>query len=529
MNITRIDFADIPQLSARDKAYQSSDNPFRPFMAFESNIESFEQAIHDRANYPVDRDLLTRVIKEQYASFREAEKVMANVELLVKDNSFTIITAHQPSLFTGPLYYIHKIFSAINLAERLDKEYPDYKFVPVFVTGGEDHDFDEINKTHIFNRTITWQQDKGGSVGRLSIESLAPVIEELKEILSDKETGNQIKTWIDDAFTHSKTYGEFAQRLTHNIFKQYGLVVLNMDHKDMKKAFIPIMAKEIVKRPSQRLVNESQAQIEALGYSAQAHVREINLFYLMDGARERLLFEDGVYKVNNTDIAWSESEILQELKDHPDQFSPNVVMRPLYQESILPNLAYVGGGGELAYWLERKSQFAHFEVFYPMLVRRASVKIISKSQSKAMDKLGIDIKGLFDKEDKLINQYLQKATTVELDLSSEQMAIQNIFNDIALKAKAIDPTLEKKILAEGSKQTKVIDQLKSRIKRTLKAQEDTQVAKIRNLKSKLFPNLGLQERHDNFFQYYDMLGSDLMELLKSNIDALQKGFMVVSL
>lgn len=527
MKVSYLDYADVPQFSARDKAYQSTENPFAELMAYEPTLSSFEQAIADRKKHIVDRSLLVEVINEQYKGIANNEAVLQNAERLLDNDTFTIITAHQPSLFTGPLYYIHKIFSAINLAEKLAKEYSSHQFVPVFITGGEDHDFDEINKAHIFNKTIIWEQDKGGSVGRLSKDSLSTAISQLQEILSDRPNGEQLKAWVTDAYDNSNTYADFAQRLTHHIFGQYGLVVLNMDNVKLKQAFIPILKKELIERPSQALVQETQSKIEQLGYSAQAHARAINLFYLMDGARERIVHEQESYKVLNTDIVWTEQQVLEELQNHPERFSPNVIMRPLYQESILPNLAYVGGGGELAYWLERKQQFAHFGVYFPMLVRRASAMILSKSQIKSMNQLQLSDKEIFADTDSIISNYLEKSTEVELSLDSEKEAFMQVFRDIADKAKMIDPTLVQKINAESAKQSKIIDQLESRLKRTVKSKEEVMVNKIKKLKDKLYPNRGLQERYDNFMEYYDMLGAELLQALKKNIDPLNKQMLII--
>ncbi len=529
MAIHKIGFADVPQLSDRDKAYQSENNPFESLIKYKPELASFAQALEDRKQYQVDRKLLVGVLKEQYKDLPDNALSLRNINLLESENTFTVITAHQPVLFTGPLYYIIKIFSAINMAEQLKVVHPAYDFVPVFISGGEDHDFDEVNKCKVYSKTIEWQQDKGGSVGRMNLEGIDEAIKALEEILSDKEDAQQAKQWIRDAYDNSHTYAEMTTRLVHSIFGKYGLVILNPDHKALKSAFAPMMRKELLEQNSAPLVQNAQSEIEALGYKSQAFARDINLFYLQDGSRERIELENGVYKVVNTALSFTEKEILGELDNHPERFSPNVIMRPLYQETILPNLAYIGGGGELAYWIERKSQFESFGVFYPILIRRASAMLLTGSHLKNMSKLNISIENVFKNEDRLIADLIESESSVELDLSKEVESVEDIFKSISERAKIIDPTLEGKVLAEGSKQLKVIEQLESRLRRTIKAQQETQVNKIRKVKSSLFPNNGLQERHDNFFQYYDMYGDRLLDIMKENIDALDKNFVVMEL
>jgi|GEM_PF-4765198 len=155
--------------------------------------------------------------------------------------------------------------------------------------------------------------------------------------------------------------------------------------------------------------------------------------------------------------------------------------------------------------------------------------LLTGGNAKNMSKLNISINDIFREEDSLIADLVEAESTVELDLTDEVESINKVFQSIADRAKVIDPTLEGKVLAEGTKQLKVVEQLESRLRRTIKAQQETQVNKIRKIKSSLFPNNGLQERHDNFFQYYDMYGDRILDLMKGNIDALDKSFVVLEL
>jgi uncharacterized protein YllA (UPF0747 family) len=231
--------------------------------------------------------------------------------------------------------------------------------------------------------------------------------------------------------------------------------------------------------------------------------------------------------VLNTSICWTQEELFLELQEHPENFSPNVIMRPIYQEAIWPNIAYVGGGGELAYWLERKSQFEYFNVFMPVLIRRNSLMIISKSQIKHIEKLELNDTDIFREEYEIINQFLQSQTEFDINLEKEIASIDEVFKEIKSKAIEADPNLGPFAEAEQTRILKQLENIEGRIKRSIKKREETSVKQIKNLKTKLFPNNGLQERHDNFFQFYLTEGPSIFSKLIDVLNPLDKEFVVL--
>ncbi|MBK8044030.1 MAG: bacillithiol biosynthesis cysteine-adding enzyme BshC [Haliscomenobacter sp.] len=522
-----IPFSNVPYFAFNDTAYATGHPALTPFFRYKPSLDAFKDVLRDKSAMPTDRDLLVRVLKEQYAALHPSGLVQAHIEALAQPNTFTVITAHQPSLFTGPLYYIYKILGTINLAETLQDAYPDYRFIPVFISGSEDHDFEEINHAHLFGKTLTWETQAGGSTGFLPTNTLEPVLAQLGELLQSSENGLRIYNEIQAAYTSHPFYGEAAQDLVNRLFGKYGLVVLDMRHRELKRAFIPIMREELFHQPSQVLVEQTQKALEAAGFSGQAHAREVNLFYLHDGKRSRIVKEGEAYHILGTSIHFSATDLENELTQYPERFSPNVVLRPLYQEFILPNLAYIGGGGEIAYWLERKRQFEHFGINFPMLIRRNSVLWIDKGSSQRMDKLGINAEQLFQDADTLIRHYVDSQTEHELSLSQEIASLNALFEGIRQKAIHVDPTLEKTILAEAAKQVKVLEHLEVRLLRAEKQKHDTAIGQIRHLKEKLFPGHGLQERHDNFISLYQKYGDELFETLKAHLHPLEEGMLVL--
>ena len=522
-----IAFEKLNQISDRDKAYVNENPKLRPFYKYAPNIQSFAKVISDKKGEQQNRKLLVSVLNKQYQGFNKSERTKSNIESLEKAHTFTVITAHQPSLFTGPSYFIYKISSILNLSNQLNKIHSSNHFVPVFIMGGEDHDFEEISSAQIFGKKITWQNSKGGSVGQLENETLGVVLNELKVLLGDRETSASIYKTIETSFTKFKTYGEGMRFLVNELFGKYGLVVADMSDPDLKRAFIPVIEKEIFDRQSVKYIKETVSNLELAGFSNQAFPREINFFYLGDGFRERIVYEEANYKVLNQNISFSEEEMKAEINNYPERFSPNVNMRPIYQEFIFPNLAYVGGGGELAYWMERKSQFQYFGINYPMLIRRNSVLIVDKSVEKKFTKLSLNLEHLLDDEHVVINKYLAINSENEFTLEKQKNFISEVYDEIALATKKIDGSLVATVEAEKAKQLKAIENLEGRLKKAEKNKFDTGIKQVKALREKLFPNNGLQERKENFLTFYTKYGMSYFDYLIENLDPFEKGLMVI--
>jgi len=476
--------------------------------------QGLHQAIRDRSGHPIDRALLVEVLRDQYDSLDDTDLQIQAIKALESDDSRTVITAHQPSLALGPLYYVYKILSAIKLARKLS-ESSENTIVPVFVIGGEDHDFEEIQSVHLFSKSVSWTPDeRGGPVGRMSTQGLAEVKSELSEILGDKENDKRLLD-IFSAWEKHDRYGESVHDIVHALFGSYGLLVLRMDDARLKRAFAPIMWKELTERPSHDLVRETQDKIKELGFSDQAFPREINLFYLQDGRRDRIEYVDGSYTVVDTSLRWSEADLRAELESHPESFSPNVVMRPLYQESILPNIAYVGGGGELAYWNERWAQFKHFGVFFPVMVRRDSFLQVTSRTAEDLEALGLTVPELYGDIDNVIAAFIDKDKPDAYDLPDAEAHMAQVYDDIIKRISQVDPSLGKSVTADKVKAIKSIENLKKKLNRSYKNQQEVKVRKINKIRDQIYPEQKLQERYESFIPYYLRYGTDFFdEILK---------------
>lgn len=527
MKITTFDFDKIPQLSSTDKAYTLGHPNLRPFYEHEVNLEQFASVIQQKTFSQEARTILVRELEAQYKGVAMSEATQKNIQKLSNANCYTVVTAHQPNLFTGPLYTIYKIVSAINLAEQLTKHYPEQDFVPIFWTGGEDHDFEEVNHLNLFGKRVVWEDEQGGAVGNYEVESLEPVLQLVKEILGTGEHAQVLAEQLEKSYQGASNYSEGVRHFINWIFAAYGLVIVNANTAGFKRQMLPIFKDELLHHSSKSIVEQTIVELEKAGFKQQAHVRTINLFYLLPNKRSRIVQEGAVYKVLDSPLTFSKEELFAELEQSPEKFSPNVVLRPLFQETILPNLAYIGGGGELAYWLERKAQFNFYKLPFPMLVRRCSALWIPKGMTKLMKKLDIGLEQIFEETHLLLKQYVLKNTAAELSLIEERNLLNAVFDKIMLKTKAVDPSLEKAVLGQQTQMQKGIEKLEQRLIRAEKKKNETSMQQIEKLKTNLFPKNGLQERQDNFLAFYSRYGKQFLDTLKEHLDPLSKKFVVI--
>lgn len=520
----QIPFSDIPQFSDRDKAYQEAHNDLRPFYEHQVNIESFDQVFKNRKNYEVDRSTLVSSLHRHYSDMDTSKQTFENIESLASKNTFTIVTAHQPSLLSGPLYFIYKICSTISLARSINENYPQYKVVPVFVLGGEDHDFEEIATLKMFGKEFTWETDQVGATGRMTLDGLETVINDIIESLGNSDNASMLKSIISEALQKSQNYGNFMMRFVNALFKEHGLVICNMDDESLKKSLLPFVVKDIESLDSQKFVQQDQEALEKRGFKRQAHVREVNIF-VHDNNRNRVVAENGNYKIG--DSTYSKSQLIDKLENNVGAISPNVILRPVYQEIVLPNLAYIGGGGELAYWLERKSLFGAWDIPFPMLIRRDSALIVDRKTNSFLIKSELDINVLFQREEKIAALFARHHAEVEIDFREQREQLQAVFGNLAQTAKMVDATLERTVMSEESKMQKSIDMIENKLLKAEKQKNEVGLNKLKKIKSKFFPgNDGLQERNDNMIPYYLKYGSAFIDFLVENLDPLNKNFKV---
>ncbi len=506
--------------------YLNQDEKIRSFYNNFSNIQGFKKQILQKQQQKINRKVLVEVLENQYENIDISEKTEINIQLLVQENTFTITTGHQLNLFTGPLYFLYKIISTINLCEELSKKFPTYNFVPIYWLATEDHDFEEINFFNFKGKKIQWNSEEKGAVGRFSTKGLEQVFEVFSSELNLSKNANELRELFKKGYLKHNNLADATRYITNELFKNYGLVIIDADNKKLKRKFLPYAKRELLEQVAYKEVTNTLKSFSK-NYKVQVNPREINLFYLKNGLRERIVFEGNIYKINNTEIVFSQEEIIKELNDFPERFSPNVIIRPLYQEVILPNLCYIGGGGELAYWLELKSYFEEVGVEFPILLLRNSVQIISQKQFEKLEKLNIAVSDIFIKQNELIKQKVTENSVNKVDFTEQKKVLNQQFSMLREVAKRTDKSFINAVNAQEKKQIKGLENLEKRWLRAEKKQQKNLVDRIINLQNELFPNQSLEERQRNFAEFYEEYGKEFISILKQNLNHLKMEFIVL--
>ncbi|MEO9571981.1 MAG: bacillithiol biosynthesis cysteine-adding enzyme BshC [Polaribacter sp.] len=507
----------------QNKDIQPFYNNFPDISGFHNQIEEKQKSFRLQA-----RLVLVDVLKNQYKDFNTSEKTEENIRLLKQKNTFTITTGHQLNLFTGPLYFLYKIISTINLCEELSEKFPKENFVPVYWMATEDHDFEEVNYFNFNGKKVQWNREDGGAVGRFSTDGLQDVFEVFSSHLGTSKNAIFIKKLFSEAYLKHQNLAEATRFIANELFKDFGLVVLDGDDTDLKQLFTPIVKDELENETSFKSVSKTILELEK-NYKIQVNPREINLFYLGDDFRERIIFEDGVYRVNNTEITFTKAEILKEVEENPKVFSPNVIMRPLYQEVILPNLCYLGGGGEMAYWLELKDYFKKVEVPFPILLLRNSVQVISEKQANKLNKLNVSLEEIFLNQYDLLSKKVVENSDIQVNFDEKIKYLENQFSELKEVAKQTDVSFENAVNAQERKQIKGLQNLQKRLLKAEKKRQRGLVNRITQLQNEILPNQSLEERQRNFSEHYLEYGSSFIRALKGALKPLQLEFTVLEL
>ena len=500
----------------------------RPFYSFRPDMAGFAELLK-RKKVVADRNTLVSVLQNQYAPLTNPHALLSeNISSLSLPGTYTVTTGHQLNIFAGPLYFIYKIVTAIKLAQQLKAEFPENNFVPIYWMASEDHDFAEINYTNIGGKKVHWWYEASGATGRINPETMRQAINQYKGALGIDGHSTQLGDIVETAYTKFDKLADATRYLVNALFGQYGLVIIDADDHRFKQHFASIIEHDIIEQNSFKNISNTNGKLQELGVHIQVNPREINFFYLMDGLRERIVFEDGSYKVLNSEISFSEEELKLEISCHPERFSPNVVMRPLYQECILPNIAYVGGGAEVVYWLELKSNFDHYGVDFPILILRNSGLVIGKETAAKIAKMELQAAELFKSADQIKNDWIVKHSKYQLDLACEWRELSAIFEKIKLRAHKIDSTLAPSTEAVQARLKRAIDNLEKKLIKAEKRNYHTRLEQVEHIKTDLFPKDSLQERTENFGLFYVKWGQVFIDELLTNFEPLDFKFTMLT-
>src|SRR5688500_2276364 len=293
--------------------YLDASENLKTFYSFPPNEKGIEEIIEQKKKQIINRELLVEELQKQYVPVKSSDCVIKNIELLTEKDTFTICTAHQPNLFTSPLYFMYKILHTIKLADTLKGKFPQHNFVPVYYMGSEDADFAELNHTYVKGKKIEWKKLQSGAVGRMLVDALLiQLIDELQSQLYAEAYIDDVIDSLKRCYTIGKTIQTATFELVNELYGKYGLVVLIPDNIALKRQMISVFADDIFNQTFSSIVAKTSERLEQ-HYKVQANPREINLFYLKNDIRERIVKQGEEFHIHNTDIKFSKEELKNEL------------------------------------------------------------------------------------------------------------------------------------------------------------------------------------------------------------------------
>jgi len=525
-NSTNLSFEHTGYFSKIITDYLNGVPALQPFYKHPVSLEGLAAAIKARQSVQPHRQLLVTELQKQYTGVDTTAIVQQNIQQLLQPNTFTITTAHQPAIFTGNLYFIYKIVHVIKLAERLKQEFPGNHFVPVFWMGSEDADLDELGHVYLNGEKLVWETKQTGAVGRMQTKGIDKLIHRIEGELSVQPYGKELIALLRSCYLESADIQTATFKLINTLFAEYGLIVIMPDNANLKKVMEPVFREDLLQQTPAGIVGKTVEQLSK-HYKAQAHPREVNLFYLKDNIRELIEVRGTKYEVRNTAISFTKEEILTELADHPERFSPNVILRGLYQETVLPNIAFIGGGGETAYWLELKDLFENYSIPFPVVLLRNSFLIVEKKWQEKIQKLGLQSKDFFQPEQQLLTILVSRHKNGELKLKHELEAAMHVYDLLKDKAANVDRSLLQHVEALQARTLKPLQELEKKLLRAEKKKYETEQRQIQTIRTALFPRNGLQERVDNFMPWYALWGKEFIKKVYEHSLTIEQQFTVI--
>lgn len=525
---TRIPYRQTNQFNKIVLDYIDRAESLKPFLSHPPTSQGVKKAIEARKKFKSNREVLVSELKNQYKDVKAGNIVKQNIDALLSDKTFTITTAHQPNIFTGPLYFIYKILHVIKLSEHCKTLFPEYNFVPVYCMGSEDADLDELGHIYFGGEKLEWKTDQSGAVGRMKVDKeLLKLIGKIEGQVGIHEFGKETIQLLKNSYKENEMIQDATFHFINTLFSEFGLVVLIPDNADLKKHMIPVFEDDILHKTASGIVEKTAEKLKEAGYKTQVNPREINLFYLKNNIRERVVKQHTTFKIQNSDFKFTEDEIKKELQEHPENFSPNVVLRGLYQSSILPDIIFIGGGGEIAYWLQLKDLFDHYKIPFPVLVLRNSFLILEKKWKEKINRLGFNVEDIFLSENELLNKTVEKESMQDVKLNGTFSTTEKFYDAIKKQASAVDSTLAQHVDALKAQTLHRLYELEKKMLRAGKRKFTDQQRQIHTIKVNLFPGSELQERYDNLLYYYSIWGKDIISKLYEHSLNLEQEFVII--
>ncbi len=551
-----VEYASLPNFNNLYLDYISSNEDdwkkLKPFFNahFRDNEEFFKVIDEKVQNYNssryFDKNVLIDILKKQNIDFGGDESTVHNIELLKSDDTFAIVTGQQVGLYTGPLYTILKTITSIKLAKNLKERFPQFNFVPVFWLESEDHDIDEANHIHLINKQnelirVGYEAEtdiedstkkSAKPVGSVKLDEMINSInEQLRSNLIDTDFKDKLMSLITKYYTSESDYKTAFAEMMSVLFKGHGVIFIDPSDGEVKRLLVPIFEREL--RTSPKLcetIITTSAELEK-HYDLQVKPKVINMYFLHNG--NRLLIEprdEGKFALRNSKRRFESEELLNALQENPELFSPNVVLRPICQDYLLPTVAYVGGPGEISYFAQFKPVYQHYGITMPVIFPRASVTIIESKIAKFMNNFNVKLEDIYH-HNFLVSKVVDKLSEikVEEEISKYMDEFNKIFYDMRNMTVKVDPTLLNAADNMKEKLKQYLEQFKGKLINSQAKKSETTTTQIDKVENNIYPNHNLQERVINISYFLNKYDDAFMKKLFHEIDAMNFNHQVIEM
>ncbi len=527
-----LNFADIP----------AQQNLFLDYLYEFDNVAKFynknfrdENTYYDHfeklSNFNRDhRQNVANIILEQYKNDNPSKKTAVNIESLKKNNTIAVVTGQQLGLFGGPLYTLYKSITAIKLTASLKEKYHQFNFVPVFWLEGDDHDYDEVRTVGLIdssNQSIKLSYDDGkpgefnrGSVADIKFETeINNVFSEIEEKLRSTEFTPAILQKLKSFYSEGSTFSEAFRKLIFEIFDSYGLVIFNPQDLKVKELLKPLFKKEIENFSEHSIsVLQRSAEVEDL-YHAQVKIKPINLFTHIDGGRYSIEPGENEFRLKGKRLKYTKDELLNQIENYPENFSPNVLLRPICQDYLLPTGFYIGGPSEISYFAQVIPLYEKFGLEQPFIYPRAAATILEKNLDEIISKFNLNFSDLLLDEKELIEKVLSTISSFDLTnlFTEAENEVTKLMKSLERKLNEVDPTLPDLVEKTEGRMIQGLNQLKGKAEKAESLRFDSSIRQIKKVRNIVYPNDNLQERELNFYYLVNKYGWEILKWLFDEI------------
>lgn len=522
-----INFSEIP----------NHQNLFLDYLYEFENVESFYYYdFRKKENYPdifkkvsernnQNKSEIKEVIKNQYSGFQNlSQKTARNIEIINDKKSLFVITGQQLGIFGGPLYTFYKIITAIKLSAHLNERFDDYYFIPLFWMESDDHDFNEVNSINILNdsnnlvsvsyKKAIEEDELKESIGTIAFDdSLNDVFSTLESELRNTEFKSSLLNKLRAIYQTGKTFKESFRQLVFDLFDKYGLVIFDPQDDKVKSLLKPIFINEInnFREHTQKLVSVSAILEEH--YHAQVKIKPVNLFYTLEKGRYSIEPDENIFKLRRKRKQFTVEEILFEVENHPERFSPNVLLRPITQDFLFNTAFYVAGPSEISYFAQVNPLYEFFNLVPPIIYPRASATLLESHLTNFIDKYDFQIKDIFYGQEHLKEKILSKISEINLkDVFEESnKKINLVFDELKQELFGVDKTLSDSVNKYRERALQLLNDLNSKSNKYQDNKFEIVLRQLNKLSNLLYPNQNLQERELNFIYFFNKFGPELLD------------------